>query len=210
MRWVIHRRGRGVLHTPRINRRGSAARPPRPPGAIGRAAGLAAPGAAPVLPQALVVAGGLQAARGTSVSGRAAARGCTSRSLCRRVQPGRAGSASAGDRPRIDRVCARHALSPALGSGTLRRRGSLLVPRLHGLASMAPGLRVRAMKIPRDVRPLAQRARTQGWHVCACSGGHIRWSSPAGGFVISSATPSDRRAPRNLRRALRRHGLVLA
>jgi hypothetical protein len=196
MRWVIHRRGRGVLHTPRINRRGSAARPPRPPGAIGRAAGLAAPGAAPVLPQALVVAGGLQAARGTSVSGRAAARGCTSRSLCRRVQPGR--------------VCARHALAPALGSGTLRRRGSLLVPRLHGLASMAPGLRVRAMKIPRDVRPLAQRARTQGWHVCACSGGHIRWSSPAGGFVISSATPSDRRAPRNLRRALRRHGLVLA
>jgi hypothetical protein len=191
MRWVIHRRGRGVLHTPRINRRGSAARPPRPPGAIGRAAGLAAPGAAPVLPQALVVAGGLQAARGTSVSGRA-------------------GSASAGDRPRIDRVCARHALSPALGSGTLRRRGSLLVPRLHGLASMAPGLRVRAMKIPRDVRPLAQRARAQGWHVCACSGGHIRWSSPAGGFVISSATPSDRRAPRNLRRALRRHGLVLA
>lgn len=66
------------------------------------------------------------------------------------------------------------------------------------------------VRIPRDMCPLAERARAQGWPVAWCPGGHLRWSSPAGALVYSSGSPSDWRAVHKLRADLRRHGLCAA
>jgi hypothetical protein len=64
-----------------------------------------------------------------------------------------------------------------------------------------------AKEVPRDFRPLAQRAQEAGWEVEQLGNNHFRWRSPTGEWVYMSATPSDWRAPRKLRAALRRAGL---
>jgi hypothetical protein len=64
------------------------------------------------------------------------------------------------------------------------------------------------MKIPRDMRALARQASGQGWVIAWCAGGHLVWRSPTGALVVSSGSPSDRRAVHKLRADLRRAGLV--
>ncbi len=48
----------------------------------------------------------------------------------------------------------------------------------------------------RDLRELAQSLEGKGWKIEA-STKHIKWLSPGGQIVISSATPSDHRAMKN-------------
>lgn len=65
------------------------------------------------------------------------------------------------------------------------------------------------MKIPRDYRQLAKKARAAGWKVTTTRGGHLAWISPAGRTVYGPSTPSDRRSLRNVAGKLRRAGLKL-
>ena len=68
-------------------------------------------------------------------------------------------------------------------------------------------------RLPRKFRKgpygsLARGAVALGWTVEVTKGDHLRWTPPGGGdFVITCATPSDRRAVLNDRAILRRHGL---
>jgi hypothetical protein len=62
-------------------------------------------------------------------------------------------------------------------------------------------------RIPRAFRTLAHEARAAGWHIHPLRGGHMIWRAPGGAQVYSSSSPSDWRAPRKLRAALRRAGL---
>jgi hypothetical protein len=51
-------------------------------------------------------------------------------------------------------------------------------------------------------------ARAQGWRI-EQRGKHRSWYGPSGGIVVSSASPSDRRALRNHLAMLRRFGFRL-
>jgi hypothetical protein len=64
-------------------------------------------------------------------------------------------------------------------------------------------------KVPRDMRPLARQAYGQGWRLKWLGSTHLGWRSPTGAFVVSSGSPSDRKAVHRLRADLRRAGLVL-
>lgn len=55
-------------------------------------------------------------------------------------------------------------------------------------------------KIPRDFRPIAKRALAAGWTITPTNGGHYRWTAPDGAFFYTAASPSDRRAPKNVKR----------
>ncbi len=60
-----------------------------------------------------------------------------------------------------------------------------------------------------DLTALAAVARRQGWAVERTRGGHLRFrpSDPTMPLVITSSTPGDWRAVRNVRAMLRRAGL---
>lgn len=61
----------------------------------------------------------------------------------------------------------------------------------------------------KEMKQLRKLAVEQGWRVEYTKGGHLKWFPPVGTeFVVSSSTPSDYRAIKNLRAMLRRHGLV--
>ena len=64
------------------------------------------------------------------------------------------------------------------------------------------------MKIPEAHRALAKAATQQGWSLSWLGSCHVGWRSPAGALVVSSASPSDRRAVHKLRADLRRAGLI--
>jgi predicted RNA binding protein YcfA (HicA-like mRNA interferase family) len=61
----------------------------------------------------------------------------------------------------------------------------------------------------KEIQELIKLAETQGWRVEKSNGGHYKWMSPTGKMVITSATPSDKRAFANIQSDLRRYGLVL-
>jgi hypothetical protein len=63
------------------------------------------------------------------------------------------------------------------------------------------------VKIPRDYRTLAKRARNAGWSITQTGSGHLAWKSPAGRTVYCPSTPSDRRSLLNVVGKLRRAGL---
>ena len=63
------------------------------------------------------------------------------------------------------------------------------------------------MKAARDFKPLVHQAQEAGWHLEMLGNGHMRLVAPGGQWVYMSASPSDWRAPRKLRAALRRAGL---
>jgi predicted RNA binding protein YcfA (HicA-like mRNA interferase family) len=63
------------------------------------------------------------------------------------------------------------------------------------------------MRIPKDLRPTARRARQAGWTVTNTRGGHLAWKPPAGRTVYSPSTPSDSRSIANVIGKLRRAGL---
>jgi predicted RNA binding protein YcfA (HicA-like mRNA interferase family) len=61
-----------------------------------------------------------------------------------------------------------------------------------------------------DLKSLRKLAIKQGWRVETTRGGHIKWYPVHGTeFVVTSSTPSDYRAIRNIRSMLKRYGLVL-
>lgn len=63
---------------------------------------------------------------------------------------------------------------------------------------------------PRKVKPLlrslAEDAAKQGWRIFMRPNGHLRWESPEGAVVFTSATPTDWRAVHRVRADLRRNG----
>lgn len=61
----------------------------------------------------------------------------------------------------------------------------------------------------KEFRALRIVAEAQGWTVTLTRNNHLAWRSPTGALVISSFTPSDKRAILNLRAFLRRNGLIL-
>lgn len=63
------------------------------------------------------------------------------------------------------------------------------------------------MKIPRDLRSTAKKAREQGWKIRETSGGHLAWKPPAGRTVFCPSTPSDSHSVANVLGKLRRAGL---
>ena len=69
-----------------------------------------------------------------------------------------------------------------------------------------------AKKLARDGRRRALVAALveQGWTIGLTSKNHIRATSPSGGLVILSGTPSSRHALDEQIRDLRRHGFVWA
>jgi hypothetical protein len=58
----------------------------------------------------------------------------------------------------------------------------------------------------KDLDKLIHQAKDQGWQIQTKRSGHYKWISPSGRFVVSSSTPSDRRAVMNITRDLRRYG----
>jgi hypothetical protein len=58
----------------------------------------------------------------------------------------------------------------------------------------------------KDLDKLIDQAKDQGWEIQIKRSGHYKWVSPSGRFVVSSSTPSDRRAVMNITRDLRRYG----
>jgi len=63
-------------------------------------------------------------------------------------------------------------------------------------------------KLHKDIKELAQFAEKNGWTVIHRNGGHLKWVSPAGQFFFSSSTPSDRYGVAQIKRDLRRCGLI--
>jgi len=63
------------------------------------------------------------------------------------------------------------------------------------------------MRLSADYRQLARIARKSGWKITLTRSGHIAWLPPSGELIITSGSPSDVRAFRNHRAALRRSGL---
>lgn len=67
------------------------------------------------------------------------------------------------------------------------------------------------MASKKDLNPLIKRARKAGWTIEPTRGDHLRWNPPGGGMpYFSSATPSDKRAIRNIESGLIKLGLAKA
>jgi predicted RNA binding protein YcfA (HicA-like mRNA interferase family) len=58
----------------------------------------------------------------------------------------------------------------------------------------------------KDLRQLIKQAEKQGWRVKVTGGNHLKWLPPRGQFVISSFSPSDPRAIKNLTKQLEKEG----
>lgn len=64
------------------------------------------------------------------------------------------------------------------------------------------------MRIPEHLRPLARRARAEGWVITRTGSGHLKWRPPRGPAVITGSTPQRKGfGPRMERRDLERAGL---
>lgn len=61
----------------------------------------------------------------------------------------------------------------------------------------------------KDLDKLIGQAKEQGWEIQLKRSGHYKWVSPAGKFVVSSSTPSDPRAIKNIVRDLKRYGFQI-
>jgi predicted RNA binding protein YcfA (HicA-like mRNA interferase family) len=53
---------------------------------------------------------------------------------------------------------------------------------------------------------LFKRLESEGWEIERRKAGHVRLTSPKGGVVFTSSSPSDFRALRNVERDLKRAG----
>ena len=60
----------------------------------------------------------------------------------------------------------------------------------------------------RELGDLIADAEGQGWEVERRANGHLKWVSPRGEVVFTSASPSDPRAVSNIKRDLIRYGLI--
>lgn len=63
------------------------------------------------------------------------------------------------------------------------------------------------MRIHESFRSLARTAREQGWKITQTKRGHLKWTAPGGGAVITASTPSSARSVWHSRAELRRSGL---
>jgi hypothetical protein len=63
------------------------------------------------------------------------------------------------------------------------------------------------IRIPKALRPMAVKARAQGWRIELTGGTHLRWQPPAGRPVTTPFTMHDHRSVRDIRAGLRRAGL---
>ena len=67
---------------------------------------------------------------------------------------------------------------------------------------------VKRRQLPDDMLALYDAAIAQGWTVTWRNNGHVRWQSPTGAVVFTSATHSDSKAAAHrMRRDLRNNGL---
>jgi predicted RNA binding protein YcfA (HicA-like mRNA interferase family) len=55
-----------------------------------------------------------------------------------------------------------------------------------------------------ELKQLLRAAKAAGWQVRPTGSGHLQLRHPAGGIVVTSSSPSDRRALANLKAQLRR------
>jgi len=62
--------------------------------------------------------------------------------------------------------------------------------------------------VNKDLAGLARFARQHGWDITQ-GRSHLKWYGPEGQLVVTSRTPSDRRAIANVVAVLRRHGLAV-
>ena len=60
------------------------------------------------------------------------------------------------------------------------------------------------LRLAKEFRPLARKYQAKGWVLEQTGGGHVRWIGPKGQRVISSSTPSDWRAAKDLAVRLKR------
>lgn len=60
------------------------------------------------------------------------------------------------------------------------------------------------MRIHKDLRTLAKKLKKAGWTVEVNGRGHVKFTSPVGAVVSTSATPSDWRSFKNFKATLRR------
>ena len=90
--------------------------------------------------------------------------------------------------------------SPDVGSPAAAGAGRL-PPRTAG--PVAAGARVN-----KEVNQIIDYAISQGWRVTRTKNDHFKFWGPAGQLVVSSGTPSDRRAVTAIRTRLRREGLM--
>jgi hypothetical protein len=60
----------------------------------------------------------------------------------------------------------------------------------------------------KDMKELAKEAEHQGWVITLRNNSHMKWTSPTGAVVFTSATPSDRNAINQIRRNLVMNGFV--
>lgn len=62
--------------------------------------------------------------------------------------------------------------------------------------------------VDKDTRKLVKAAKAAGWSVTRSGSGHIRLIGPDGQEVVSSSTPGNNGSVRDLRRALRKAGVL--
>lgn len=60
----------------------------------------------------------------------------------------------------------------------------------------------------KQLASLAKEAQAQGWSITPTKSSHYKWVSPAGNVVITSGTPSDGRAIKNITRDLKIAGFI--
>jgi len=61
----------------------------------------------------------------------------------------------------------------------------------------------------RDLQDIVRAALAAGWDVAKTGANHIRFKGPKGFLYFTGSSPSDSRAVRNARSALRRGGLPI-
>jgi hypothetical protein len=60
----------------------------------------------------------------------------------------------------------------------------------------------------KEMKQLAKEAESQGWVITIRNNSHLKWTSPAGAVVFTSATPGDMNAVNQIRRNLVLNGFV--
>ena len=63
------------------------------------------------------------------------------------------------------------------------------------------------IRVPKALRPLAAKAKAQGWRIELTGRTHLRWLPPSGRPVTTASTMHDHRSVRDIRASLRRAGL---